>query len=557
MADIGPITAKVVATASGMATGLADAEKKLKASTSKMADQAKKDGAAAGKGFASALTQGLLIGGGMKLFDLGLTAFGKLTELFTGGAARMAEVGKAARQAGADVAGFQVIVEALGNDLPSATEGVLKLKEAMGKALVEGQTDTFDRLGVNVVELMGLREDEAFVKVAERLRELGGGVAEARAGMVLFGDKFKDLRHILDDGGEQIRLMARDLKAFGADFGDGAFLQSREWARAMNQFSLLWKGLQNQIAMGVMPVINEFFARVGSLADMGITFKGVGETIISVVNRIGQAILYVKESFSDTSLIRKGWDVLFAHIRVWMLSLMREFQRSMATALRGSKWTRGLAETFSIAAAQNDNALFQARGDAKYGFRELEEILAGKASFQSWAKVIESAYDRLRSMVFQGPKNIGPDLFRLWEEGAERMSKALEGPVDKFRDALKQVKALSALKEAWLVGPMPEGGGPITDAQALTLAGAFNQLRGGFGGAPSYNPAAAMLEGSREAYSAVNAFRQSTGRESVEEALKRIMQQQLEQEREQLRVGKEVAAAAKKLANNLVPRGID
>ncbi len=570
MADIGPITAKIVATASGMASGLADAAKRLKDTTGKMVSDTMKAGAAAGLGFGKELAKGVAIGGGIKLFEGGVAAFGKLTELFTGGAARMAELGKAARQAGADVAGFQAVVESLGGDTGSAVEGVVKLKEAIGKALVEGQTDAFERLGLDPAGLLGGRADEVLATVAGRLRELGGGVAEARAGVALFGDKFKDLRPILDDGGEHIRRTADDLRKFGAAFGEGDFLQARDWERAMNQFSLLWKGLQNEIGKGLLPLLTEASARIGSLADHGVTFKGLGDAIFDLAERAATWAGGVYDAWADTDRVTAAWDLLAAHLKTVIVELSRFMYVQWAGAalaftkllpFGGDKAAVMGATLLSPALAELDRQRERARADLDIALGEAELLaFAGGAGSGAVADFFAGAGARRAAAAAADPLvKAGQDLFRLWEEGAERMGKALEGPVDKFREALKQVKALSALKEAWLFGPPVEGGGVggITDAQALTLAGAFNQLKGAFGAAPGYNPAAAMLEGSREAYSAVQAFRQSATRESVEEALKRILQQQLEQEREQLRVGREVAAAAKKLANNLVPRGID
>lgn len=565
MADIGPITAKVVATSAGMASGLADAEKKLKASTGKMAADAKRDGEKAGRGFASALVQGLSVAGGIKLFDMGASAVGKVAELFTGGAARMAELGKAARQAGADVAGFQAVVEALGGDTASAVEGVVKLKEAIGKALVEGQTDAFERLGLDPAGLLGGRADEVLATVAGRLRELGGGVAEARAGVALFGDKFKDLRPILDDGGEHIRRTADDLRKFGAAFGEGDFLQARDWERAMNQFSLLWKGLQNEIGKGLLPLLTEASARIGSLADHGVTFKGLGDAIFDLAERAATWAGGVYDAWADTDRVTAAWDLLAAHLKTVIVELSRFMYVQWAGAalaftkllpFGGDKAAVMGATLLSPALAELDRQRERARADLDIALGEAELLaFAGGAGSRGVADFFAGAGARRAAAAADPLVKAGQDLFRLWEEGSEKMAKALANPVDKFRDALKQVQALSALKEAWLVGPTPEGGGGVTDAQAMTLAGAFAQLRGA-GAAAAWQPAAAMQRDSRDAYSAITAYQRQPGVESVEDAMRRILQQQLEQDREQVRVGKEVAAAAKKLAANLVPRGI-
>ncbi len=560
MADIGPITAKVVATSAGMAGGLSDAEKKLKASTSKMADQAKKDGAAAGKGFASALTQGLVIAGGMKLFDLGAAGLRTVVDLFTGGAARMAEVGKAARQAGADVAGFQVIVEALGNDLPTAVEGVIKLKEAMGKAIVEGANDPFERLGIGARDLLGMREDVAIATVAARLRELGGDVAEARLGVQLFGDKFKDLRHILDDGGEQIRLMSKDLQAFGAAFGEGDFLQSREWTRALNQFSLLWKGLENQIARGLMPVVNEFFERVGSLADMGVTFRGLGDWIMEAAESVALAGAWVIDNWSNAGKIKEAWEAVFTWLKSEFQHTLAELFDILHEATRGTWLGSAVGNSFDSAATALGEHASDNRVAARKMFASLKEAFSQSPTAGGVKEFFAAAKERMRE-VFTFAKDWDP--FALWAESAERLGKSLEGPLDKFREQLKQIGAMQALGRemsetlalaGFGVDPFDDG---LDGNAQKSLAGAFQQLKGAFGNAGGYNPAAAMLADSREAYSAIQAFRQSSAQESVEEALKRIMQLQLDEERRQADLGRRVAAATEKLAKNLVPRGID
>jgi hypothetical protein len=484
-----------------------------------------------------------------------------VVDLFTGGAARMAEVGKAARQAGADVAGFQVVVEALGNDLGTAVEGVIKLKEAMGKAIVEGANDPFERLGIGARDLLGMREDVAIATVAARLRELGGDVAEARLGVQLFGDKFKDLRHILDDGGEQIRLMSKDLQAFGAAFGEGDFLQSREWTRAMNQFSLLWKGLENQIARGLMPVVNEFLERVGSLADMGVTFRGLGDWIMEAAESVALAGAWVIDNWSNAGKIKEAWEAVFTWLKSEFQHTLAELFDVMHEATRGTWLGSAVGNSFDSAATALGEHASDNRVAARKMFASLKEAFSQSPTAGGVKEFFAAAKERMRE-VFTFAKEWDP--FALWAESAERLAKSLEGPLDKFREQLKQIGAMQSLGRemsetlalaGFGVDPFDDGLGGNAEK---SLAAAFNQLKGAFGNAGGgYNPAAAMLADSREAYSAIQAFRQSSTRESVEEALKRILQQQLEQEREQLRVGKEVAAAAKKLANNLVPRGID
>jgi len=593
VADLSPITAKVVASASGMAGGLADAEKRLKESTGKMAAQAKADGDKAGSGFMSTFKTGLSFAFGTALFG-GLTAaFSKVTGLLTDGAARMQEVGTAARKAGADVAGFQVIVEALNNDIGTATEAIIKLKENIGKALVEGTDDLvkpFERLKLDPVELLGMRDDKALALVAARLQELGGGVAEARAGVALFGDKFKDVRVILDDGGEWLRKTADDLKKFGAAFGEGDFLQSREWARALNQLSLLWKGLQVQIAQGLMPVLNEAMSRLGSLADWGITAAGLKNVVLNTIEGIGKAGIYLVGVFSDHKTITGAWDVVFAHIKAGILDTIVFVVDKLAAAFDGSSIGRWINESLvpAMETLQDDaDDLRRAAADAAAGLANTVAA-AVNPRLDWWSEFMRAARARSDGL-FTPIRDKGLEIFRLWEQASEKMAKALEGPVDKFREAVQQVVSLGRLDRlaqgqsvlnsipgadllSTLLGPavakLPQGvvggamnllgklGGDLidmTDIQARTLGKAFGDLQSAFGN--TYQPVAAARQGSAEAFSAIQANKY--GRESVEEAIRRILEQQLEQERVQANTGREVAKAVKALNAKLNVRGIN
>lgn len=600
MADLAPITAKVVASATGMAGGLADAEKRLKDTTGRMAAAARADGGKAGEGFARALVQGVGLAGGMKLLEGAEAAFRATAGLFSAGAGRMLELGEAARKAGADVAGFQAVVEALRGDAGAATEAITKLKESVGKALVEGQGEAFERLGLDAGDLLGMRDDRALATVASRLQELGGGVAEARAGVALFGDAFKAIRPLLDDGGDRLGRTAERLEKFGAAFGEGDLLAARKWREAMDEIDLIWKGLKNELGKGLLPIVNTLTDRMGSLADHGITFKGLGAQVVNAAEQAAKAGAVAVAVWSDAEKIKTAWEVATGSVKAAALTLgadlydvltgawdrSAEYLKKNAAALsweslkapfKPTLWAADLAGAAGswLFGGGDVAALRQAEAKWSDGLRAEAERLAagaaGKANTLAEAlkgdkllSGIKEVFGDIRDAYLgaQDAAGRGEDPFALWAESADRMGKSLEGPLDKFRQTLKQVEAAQALgrrmsEELFLAGfdvnPFDDG---LAGKGGKALAAAYRDLLSA-APAPEQRFAGAMERGGREAYSAITAYTaRATGRESVEAALKRVMEASLKQEEEQVKLGREMVGATKALGAKLRVGGI-
>lgn len=361
MADIGPLTLKVVADASKMNAGLDQARAMLNTAGTKMAGDATKTGKAIGARLADGVKGGLggLLAGGQgvatmleqALGDPGRFAASLTSKLAAGvsqipiagpllalplegvsgaltfvldqyakGSATILDFGKAADRAGTDLGEFQVIAKALGGDVGNATAALVKWKAslvaAQGAGL--GADNVFRRLGLDARDLAGKSEVEQLEAFGAKLRGLGSGTLASAAARQALGRKAGELLPILLKDPEDFGSLARTrrmLDTFGASIGEGAYANVKRAAEAAKEIGYFKEGLTNQLTIGIAPILAELGNVIPRLSELGITFKGLSGGVVEAFATAGMAVARFIDLFRSEGLwgvIKASWEKLKA-----------------------------------------------------------------------------------------------------------------------------------------------------------------------------------------------------------------------------------------------------
>lgn len=629
--QIGPLTAKIIASSEGMDPGLKQAEAKVKGSTRKMADDAAREGAEAGKGFVAGFAGGLrglggaglslasglgqwaqqaltapiaaLSGGLSSLGDLATRApilgpllglpfagaavgTGALAAFYAEGSSAIKEFAAEARQANVDLGEFQVIATAIGdpgkasNALGNLQEKLHELAQAGGVAqgvLARVIPDAMD------LQLMGV--DRAFGIVSDRIAALGSRASQVTAIKAIFGKAGEPATEAILRGSAGLEWTRSLLTGFGADFGEGDLKNVKAAERALKELGFLQRGIANQVTIALAPGVAELASRLPTLLDLGISGRGLADALIDGAERLMKAGAWVADTFDH--LFSDPWGFLeetWANVWDWAVSTWNEMLDSLREVATWFITSLGEAIETAIKRAtdfigRTFPSLFSGTGKLrKVGFGQMEvipeaaeeEIVRGGTSggdwtpkrergtgFSDWVdNFVERWRKRMNDLGGEARRN---DPFAIWAESAEKRLSTLESPFEKLQKEWKGLKGL--LDQA------PKVFGVDEDEVGFQGLGLQERLagRGGFqllqalrsaGGAPLGSQFVGAAErGSREAYSAITQY-QGSARESVQEEIRRLLEEANEQGRIQTEQGRQAVEAMRDLRDLLEVEGL-
>jgi hypothetical protein len=522
MASIGSVVTKITANTEGMTAGVTKAQAILKGGMAKMAESV--------KGFGEVFA-GVVAGNfATDAIKKGLSTF---VGMFTAGNEAILSMGKAARKAGVDIGGMQVVAEAMGGDLEKAAEGMLKLNENLGKAIVEGQEEPFKKLGLDAMALSAMTADKRMVTLAEKLTAIQDPIARARAGTAIFSDQWKELSGILGDGGKLLNQTAESLDKFGAGFNESALQAAKDAEQAFKQVGYLWKGLYNQIGQAIAPIVAEADKLFGKIADYGVTFKGLRDKIIDAFEWIAKSGQTAWSTIFDTKKLQTFW----IGIQKMVTGLGELF---------ASVFSNALASAFdSINLSIFKNAAKNLRQKSKDQSASSQLSFSAGFAFFSQLKEgvdftkIDKFFNEVRNRIQDTKKDAQQfNPFELWAQSMDKLKEGMKTGFDTFREeAVRVVKLMDFARKA----------GRLTAEDAAVgfqaLGRNVQQLLANVG---QVKFAGAMEAGSSEAYSAILAAR-FEGKRSVQEMIADLARQQLEEQRTQTELGKQTVAALENL----------
>lgn len=582
MADIGPMTAKLVANADGVFRGVKQAGAALTQGAPMLAAKAKEIGQAIGSGLGSALSVGVKAGlAGLAATGLsGFLSAGGLAAAYVSGASQIRELAAAAQKATSPVREFQAAAAALGS-VEGAAEAMAKLNVAITDSILAGaRADAFENAGLDPRRLF--LADNAFEQVADTIAGMEGAWRRSWHAMQLFGEEYRKFLPMLSRGSGFIAEQQRLLDSFGANVTPGMAASVKAADRFFHQFAVLKQAFSVQVAGGVGALIAALSDRLPKLPEMGLHFRGLAGQIIDAAEAVARFGLSVHRAFTNPEVRSALFDLLSEAASYFGNRLMQAFSFGLGKLLQGVgeiKVSRFLPALQLGEVGKLVEAVSRGFGiDAQFnqrGVRKAWEAMTGSlASDPAW-KRLQEFFDDARGYLGSPGAGIDRNPFDVVIVGAQQLASQTKGPLESFRGEVRSLaglldQAADAMEKleasardaapdlaALLRGFTPIGGGmagALADAQriiddlernaAMKAFGALRALESAAGGGDQYRAVAAMRAGSKEAFSLI-AARENEVRETPLDRLRRLLEIANARQEEEIAVGKEILQAVR------------
>ena len=596
MPGVGELVLKLSASATGMASGLKAAESAVSAATGKMADMLK-------SGLSRAMDVGSAVGGYLeKVYKDPVKAFtadvvGNLAMLakkvplagsilalpleaiqggmnflldtYKAGVDRVKDLGAAAARVSVPVDQFQVLEKIAGSS-EAAEKAINKLHKSIADASLaaEGARTPFTALGLDARELASKSVLDQWGMLGDALQKVGNTALAVRASFEILGKSGPSQLQALMRGSAAVKDMAAEMDKFGVTLSQGVLFSIKQAGMAKKQIEMLKEGFSNQVVMAMAPVLAEVSSQIGKL-PMG--FKGLSSTIVDVMEQAAKGVALFIDALRDAEVrfaVLDAAGAKFAQVMLKAIATVIDALPGVSDAIGavfgkkvGALVGFGLGMQFgSITKGLRESA--DKQGQA---FDEAQKRLKGlgaegKTPAFDW---VDARFRSIKDRMAAVNTNVGQvdDTFQIFERGL-RLQETLVSPLEKARDALAEIQALSSRRftaftlPAWAGGLTPGVGMLDLFFPGLAEKGAFKafqEMRSAVGLGQQTRFTGTMEQGSREAYSTI--IRAQENRQvNIQQEIKAILQAQKEIEAEHLRVGREVLDAVRK--NGLELKGM-
>ena len=164
--------------------------------------------------------------------------------------------------------------------------------------------DALAELGLKATDLEKMSPDVMFGVIADELNKVGSTARKASIAYDIFGRAGQELLVTMKDGSAGIAAMREKLNDLGVVIGDKQAQMVEKANDAWADIGLVWKGLQNQLAVQFAPVLT---AIANKIVDFVKDFGGMG----AIAEFIAKAFFYAGATILDAiKVIRMGWTAL-------------------------------------------------------------------------------------------------------------------------------------------------------------------------------------------------------------------------------------------------------
>lgn len=152
--------------------------------------------------------------------------------------------------------------ELSGTSLDSVTKGSRKLQQSLVDAADGGKStaEAFEKLGLNVDDLLKLHPDEQLLMVGDALSKMGNSAEKTDTAMALLGKAGAELNQVFVGGAEGVAKMREEAKGLGLtltrDAADGAANANDALLRLQRAFSGVGLSLATEFAEPIEKIAN-------------------------------------------------------------------------------------------------------------------------------------------------------------------------------------------------------------------------------------------------------------------------------------------------------------
>ena len=195
------------------------------------------------------------------------------------------------------LAGLQHGASIYGVEQESLNKSLEQFVRRLGEAQsMGGETkDALDRLGLSAADLASVPVDVAFAKVADTIANLENQTIKADAAYRLFGRQGVKLMNFLQAGKRGVQEMAVEAERLGITFNRLAGLGVEKANDAITRLKATTRGVANQLAIGLAPVVEELADR---FRNVGLAGKDMAIAIIEAMERAGLAVAVLAKTLT-------------------------------------------------------------------------------------------------------------------------------------------------------------------------------------------------------------------------------------------------------------------
>lgn len=447
---------------------------------------------------------------------------------------------KLARAVGATTEGLITLqheVKSLGGEAEAVGRGLGVLNERLSGVGVEADyaEDVLARLGLKAGELAKLPTDQAFRSIADAIARIPDPMQRAAIASALFGADAAALLPALAAGGKGMDEAGNRAKALGLAFStvDGSQIED---ANAKLDMALdIFKGITTQIAVQLAPWIIAAIDSLGSFGDTGVS---VGKVVAESFRIIAKSIAFVIDAarLAGAGLVTTLQLALVTLIYLVTKGLQKLFEAAgkLPDKLGGAAF-REAAEgikAYADGAEETGREIVQRMKDEWNAPGAMDAVDKFFNDIESKAKRTALALQSISKKTAGGATQLAGRFSKLFAEGAQVFQQN-QTPLEKFG---QEFQKLQTLLQSGAIG---------WDTYARAVSKGVGELEKAHGLSEVKLPAGLTRESS-EAVSAINqqeAANNRRFRESPQERIKRIMEQSLEIERQQMEYMRRIAEA--------------
>ncbi|MCB1476654.1 MAG: hypothetical protein H6883_07260 [Rhodobiaceae bacterium] len=212
---------------------------------------------------------------------------------------------KMAARVGASVKAIQTLEQAAGlagvsNE--AMVKSIEKLNEKLGEAERKAAGPTAEaiaRLGLSLEELTKADADERLGKIADRMVELGYTTQQQADTLRQFGIRNQEVVNLLQGGSAALQAARKDVEDFGIAVSDIDAAKIEAANDAMSRIGLATKGIGNQLAVELAPLIQGIAELFTDAARGGVNF---GEITSEAVSWVVRAIGFLADEVRKTEI---------------------------------------------------------------------------------------------------------------------------------------------------------------------------------------------------------------------------------------------------------------
>jgi hypothetical protein len=461
--NFGRVNVSITASTGGLAAGLGRASKQLRGfggqvgGLSGMMTRSLAGFVGLGRGATMAAVGVRVLSTALKTLLLPFAAIMSLVGIFTAlgrGARDLDAAGKAARRLGMSVSTFQTLSQVAGEagvDVGQMTNLLTFMNRNLG-GLANGSASAqkaFGRLGLAMTDLQGMRPEDQFALISQRIMALPSVAERTAAAVAIFGRSGAQAMGLIEAASNGAVAEVETLRQkLGLNLTDKQVKGVEMMNDAIGRMSMVFQGFINQFLAELAPAIT-------TAANLFVNFFAENTAGFNMAKSLAEAFTArLRLVVGAVTAIRGAFQVLSSFVGVFIQGALKAFegvtwaiQNVISTMAAAAEALPGfdVGLSSSLRAAERTMAgLSTAAGDeaAIWGQAAADNFAAGIENMRNPFAAFDREFDRVQSQMEQAGAAAGHELGAVAGKAIRASGQALQAMVigtsggEAFRNAI-------------------------------------------------------------------------------------------------------------------------